>query len=199
MVRIPRQSAPARALPSTDGDTTEAVLFRHADPNVMVALWPLLDAGQIARLLGFAHALVVDAPDYGSRGVLPRPAPYVPVPPGMLTLRQKQYDALFERIAGAQRHRIRRFLLRNPPPTGALEPDRLEQLIEDSARTGDKIGLRTQQGHARWAYLNQITDGRAAQMPAVQALMAREGANPDRDVSKLLDVVTAALRAGRPR
>lgn len=199
MVRIPRQLRQAGDLPSAGAINTEAVFFRHADPNVMVALWPLLNEGQIARLLGPALALVVDAPDYDSRGTLYRPANLAQMQPGMLTLSQAQYDALSDRMVTAQRNRLRRFLLRNPPPTGALNNRELEKVLDDSARSGNKIGLRSEQGHARWAYLNQITGGKVAQMPAVQALMGREGADPDRDVSKLLDVIAASLRAKVPR
>lgn len=196
-VQIPRD------MPTLDARTqmhdVETVFFRHYDPNVLVALWPLLTPAQTSRLLGSAEALVLDAPDFGNSGKLHRPAALPPQPVGMLRLNATQYEALSDRLAQRDQLRMRRYLERNPPPTGALSKRKMDQIINESAQSGRKMGLRTEQGHARWAYLMQITDGKAARMPAVQALMGRQGADPDRDVSKLLDIVAASLRAKAPR
>lgn len=43
----------------------ELALLRHADPNVMAMLLPLLDASQVSRLFGRAAGLVIDSPDHG--------------------------------------------------------------------------------------------------------------------------------------
>lgn len=180
-------------------DNVETVFFRHYDPNVLVALWPLLDAAQMSRLLGAAQALVVDAQDFASRGKLSRPGALPLASAGMLRLSDEQYEALSDRLAKRDHNRMRRYLKRNPPPTGPLDERKMDQIIAQSAQTGRKMGLRTEQGQARWAYLMQITDGKVAHMPDVQALMGRPGADPDRDVSKLLDIITASLRAKAPR
>ncbi len=51
----------------------ELVLFRHADPNVMAMLLPLLDAGQVSRLFGKANGLVSMPRTMAPQG-LPAPA-----------------------------------------------------------------------------------------------------------------------------
>lgn len=198
-VQIPRGMPTLDARTQMQDDAVETVFFRHYDPNVLVALWPLLNPAQMSRLLGSARALVLDAPDFGNSGTLRRPATLPPQPVGMLRLNSTQYEALSDRLAKRDQNRMRRYLERNPPPTGALSERKMDQIINESAQSGRKMGLRTEQGHARWAYLMQITDGKAARMPAVQALMGRQGADPDRDVSKLLDIVAASLRAKAPR
>lgn len=199
MVQIPRTAPVPPDVDPATLEPFETVFFRHADPNVMVALLPLLSDAQMSRLLGQAQGLVVDASDFNSRGTVRRPAGLPKATPGMLQLTQKQYDALSDRLAKGQRNRLRRYLRRNPPPTGQLEARKLDAVMDQSARTGADIGFKTEQGHARWAYLMQVTDGKVARMPEVRSLMRREGADPDRDVSKLMDVIVAQLRAKAPR
>ncbi|WP_162894665.1 DUF4123 domain-containing protein [Rhizobium terrae] len=92
MVRIPRHAIPenpfATSVPATE--THGAVLFRHADANVMAQVLPALNTVQITRVLGPANA-VLFAPDAdwtdGAKAiVINRPRNPPPVPAGMLQL-----------------------------------------------------------------------------------------------------------------
>lgn len=51
----------------------EPVLFRHADPNVLAAVLPILELEQFGELLGAARGLVMVAPDLGGLKIVPRP------------------------------------------------------------------------------------------------------------------------------
>jgi hypothetical protein len=80
-------------------DELEAVIFRHADGNVLASVLPVLDEARFARLFGPALALTFHAPDFPDeqgwpvrRAVLPLPA--ANPPPGMLALTQSQLSIL---------------------------------------------------------------------------------------------------------
>ena len=72
----------------------DLVLFRHADPNVMAMLLPLLDFAQVSRLFGEATGIVVDSPDAGGVRTYARPADLPERPRGWLRIRVEQYDKL---------------------------------------------------------------------------------------------------------
>ena len=190
MVEIPR----AHGSEDLDQRDWEAVLFRHCDPNVMAGLLPLFDADQFAKVFGRARALIFDAPDYGGIHVTPRPDD-LPMPPvGMLRITPEQEKALSERRLIASRWRIANYLAKQLPDDAGIAPKDLKPVVEISEKSGRELGIRTERGLARWAYLMMMSNG-AAQDDVKATDFIRSG-NPDRQVKLLIDDVIKHLREG---
>ena len=82
---------------STADAATETVFFRHFDPRVLGALMPVLDAAQFSRMLGPAAEIAFLASDHGGVRRVLADAAFPPAPPGLLTFRRKQIEALNDR------------------------------------------------------------------------------------------------------
>lgn len=113
MVEIPRDRFDGDE-PGT-GIGYEAVLFRHADPNVIAAMLPILTIAQRARFFGNARATILDADNFGG---LQRPEASDDqdiAGRGMLRLSSDQYERFtIARITLVKRH-VAEFLHRNAP------------------------------------------------------------------------------------
>ncbi|MFD1057530.1 DUF4123 domain-containing protein, partial [Paracoccus fistulariae] len=193
MVMIPNEFAPPAelALPdmngSTESGTHEAVLFRHADANVIAQALPVMNASETARFYGPASSLFfAPDPDWANgREWLQsdRPIDLPNSPPGLLTLSA----TTLEGMQGARERRsLRRtasFLRRTlPPDFQGLSDHQLERVASASRRSGNELGMRSLGGHQRWAYLMTITEGRVAQEPRVRAFIQAYDETPDRQV-----------------
>lgn len=201
MVMIPNEFAPPAdvARPDVNGSTKsgthEAVLFRHADANVIAQALPVMNAPETARFYGPASSLFfAPDPDWASgREWLQsdRPIDLPNPPPGLLTLGA----ATLEGMQGARERRsLRRtasFLRRTlPPDFQGLSDHQLERAALASRRSGDELGIRSLGGHQRWAYLMTITEGRVAQEPRVRAFIQAGNETPDRQVkAAMLDTL----------
>ncbi|MBT9373068.1 DUF4123 domain-containing protein [Rhizobium sp. CSW-27] len=72
----------------------EPAFLRHADPKVMAALLPLLNAQQVSRLFGQAGGIVLECPASGGIRCFARPGHLPPTPQGMLRILPPQYARL---------------------------------------------------------------------------------------------------------
>jgi hypothetical protein len=138
----------------------EPVLFRHADPNVMAMLLPLLDAGQVSRLMGDATGIVVDAPDAGALRSFPRPNGLPEKPAGWLKISGRQYGALGWSQLDRTRHRIVDFLRKTAP--GLVNRTSEQDLVSNTASwmgEAKSFGVRSEAALGRWCYLQLITVG----------------------------------------
>lgn len=72
----------------------EPALLRHADPKVMAALLPLLNARQVSRLFGHAGGIVLECPVSRDIRCFARPGHLPPAPQGMLRVLPAQYGRL---------------------------------------------------------------------------------------------------------
>ena len=176
---------------------TETVLFRHWDPDVLAMLLPLLDEGQFARVLGPAAALALHAPDHGGLGRA-YPMEGAPEPPrGMLRLTAGQMDGLRADMVAASRRRVAGFLKDNVPPGGSgVDAGFFHRVALHSEPSAKALGIETERGRARWAYLMMLSNGKAAQAPEVTAFL-RQGASADEQVKALVGHTAQALRTGR--
>lgn len=118
----------------------EAVLFRHADPNTIAMLLPLLDEDQISRLFGGAQAILVDAPDVCSVRLFKRPEMLPAASRGFLRIKGgAQYQAIADGYTDILRNRaVREFSTRFDAPT---EADHLR--IESAFDRADDYKLDT--------------------------------------------------------
>ena len=180
------------------GRGRERVLFRHWDPNVLASVLPLLDAAQLARVLGPARSIVMNAPDYGGLTEVPRPSD-LPPPRGPLRLAQDQMEELKGAMLHASRLRIARFLKSSiQAPLPEVSDDYLWRATLASEPTADELGLRTEQGRARWTYLLAMSGGQVAAIPEVRAFIREGGASPDDQMKALMGHAITAMRGYDP-
>lgn len=173
--------------------THEAVLFRHADANVLMQVTPALDARQLARLLGPARLLAFLPDGEAATGNTEMRVKAVrrdenwPAPvPGMLRIEPHQYDAMRE----ARLHRSRLRLvayLRDcaPDETHGLDDRALMQQVLLAERSGRELGLRSEAAHGQWAFLMITTGGRIKEGELVRRAVG-EARDPDRAVTELM-------------
>jgi hypothetical protein len=105
-----------------------------------------------------------------------------------------------ERLEAAMLHssrlRIARFLKKNRPPhISSVDDDFVWGATLASERTADELGIRTERGRARWAYVMVVLDGKAADLPEVRSFLQEKGATPDTRVRELIGHTVDALRS----
>jgi hypothetical protein len=180
-----------------EGDTSafETVVFRHASPNVMASVVPLLSADQLSRLMGAASGICMDAPDFGGVRLVPRPADLPARPRGYLRFSPEQIEALEKVELAKSRARVFRFLKETAPgDCGTLGDENLRDTVLLAEASGNGFGIRSEHGHFLWAYLYLTTGGDVADTPEVRKAfdMERSG-DPDRLVEQIFDAHVDAL------
>jgi hypothetical protein len=145
----------------------DSVIFRHWDPNVLAVTLPVLEAGQMARLLGPSGGLAFLADGAGPVTV-PGPAvvPFAALPP--LRFSDAQMEALGRGRQWQSFARIERYLHACDPAFMATLPtDVLRRSIADADASGRALGLRSEKSLGRWTYLCMVTNGAISLDPQV--------------------------------
>lgn len=177
----------------------EMVIFRHADPNVMVQLFPGLDEGQAARLFGPATEILF-APEQNWGGGVKRgrrPAD-IPMPSGHLRLVDDNIDQIRAlRLKTMREMRVRYLQKCCADELGDAAPDALADHVLVSEQTGKRLGLVSEAAHCRWAYLMFATRGQIAASPDVARYIRDGGSTPDRQVGLVMKSTVAELRRQR--
>ena len=92
--------------------------------------------------------------------------------------------------------RIANYLGRNrPEQLSHLTNGDLLRITEDSAGISRSLGIRSERGLARWAYLMMMSGGEAARTPAATDYVKRS-ADPDKAVKELIAETAAVFRRG---
>jgi hypothetical protein len=186
-----------------EGDEThDALMFRHADGNVLAEVLPVLDAAQFSRIFGPANALLFLAPDHpasdGSilrRAILPNDCP--PAPAGMLRLSMEQMTGIEEIRFERSQLRIARYLRDvAPEQAGRLSDSELSQSTARWMKEAQGHGVKSEASLGRWSYLQLASGGRFGSTPEVQRAMTSSDidATPDEKVRYLLASVASNLR-----
>ncbi|TDW32882.1 uncharacterized protein DUF4123 [Rhizobium azibense] len=195
-VMIPLESDRDGTQGTSEKQRYERVLFRHWDPNVLGALLPILTKPQFARFLGPADSVVFNGPDYGGvrRARKANNMPDAVI--GPLRLEPAQMERLKAAMLHSSRLRIARFLKKNRPPHfSGVDDDFVWGATLASERTADELGIRTERGRARWAYVMVVSDGKAADLPEVRSFLQEKGTTPDTRVRELIGHTVDALRS----
>lgn len=195
-------------IPKEDGEPAEqeAVIFRHADGNVLASVLPVLDERQFARLFGPALALTFHAPDFpdedGSpirRALLPRPAACPP--PGMLALTPEQMRGVKAARMSRSQRRIVKYLRKvAPKQTRSMADWDLEDQTAHWMNEARSLGVRSEAGTGRWCYLQVITAGEIGRQKSVTDFVTRKnpgntpGASTDERVEVLMWMAGAQAR-----
>ena len=174
----------------------EAVLFRHADPGVLRSVIPTLTEHQLARLLGDAMGVVTTSAFDPQVRVFPNTPTQLSPQRGMLRIAPEEYVAVGENRLSASHQRIHDFVSSHLPPHKAhLTDTDIRGIVEWSDSTGRSLGLKTETGLARWAYIMMLTDGLIASNYDLCALISR-GARPDERIKALISEAADAMKRG---
>jgi hypothetical protein len=65
-----------------------------------------------------------------------------------------------------------------------------------SETSAGELGIETERGRARWAYVMMLSDGKAADIKEVRSFIQNGEAGPDAQVKALMGHTIAALRDG---
>ncbi len=196
MVMIPSDAIPGyEPLPAKEDGVSlaaseESVLFRHWDPSVLVALLPLLDEAQFARLFGPASHIMMYAPDYGGSRSAPRPEALPIAPRGPLRIDPLQIAELQQVRSDASHMRIAQFLRDNDPQATAGVNDReLLQFVTASEKNGESFGLKDERAIGYWAWLMLNSESEIARRPFTREYLQGhpEDGTPDDKIYKLMD------------
>ena len=200
MARIPAWAAAGKIgpEPGSAGPGYETVLFRHWDPRVLGALMPVLDEEQFGRILGPAGEIAFHTEDHGGiRRVVNEPE-WPTAPSGLLTISPDQIGALLERRISARRSRICKYLrdVTGHALDNASAADVYRHVLHSEA-TANELGVVTEAGHCRWAYLMYATQRQVAQKADIKDQIRNSPKGPDVELSALMKEALRHLRNER--
>jgi hypothetical protein len=198
MVLIPKRYGEENPPPLEPGaETHDALMFRHADGNVLAEVLPVLDATQFARVFGPAKALMFLAPDHpasdGSiirRALLPDDAP--PAQPGMLKLSMEQMEGIEDVRLKRSQQRIVKYLRDVAPVQTKRMGDK--EVVDKTTlflKEGRALGVRTEAGLGRWCYLQVITNGEMGRQKSVVDFVTTRnlGNNPGASAEERVEIL----------
>ncbi|KQT92679.1 hypothetical protein ASG60_21275 [Methylobacterium sp. Leaf469] len=81
--------------------------------------------------------------------------------------------------------------------TAGVPQEVMLAFVRRARASGQELGIATEAGIKRWAYLLMMTDGKIENVPEARAYLARGDEAPDRQVAKLIGHTARALREGR--
>ena len=181
------------------GPGYEAVLFRHADADVMTSMLPTLYLEQVLRLFGEAQQIIAVSRDFNGCRVFAKPEGSHSKP-GLLRLEKAQYDLLGSARQVSTELRIGNYLRHTvPEKTSHFSDAELQKIAQDRIEEARGFGVKSEGALGRWCYLQMITDGQLTQVAGVRDYMfGQDGVAADQKVSLLLKSLTrAAISEGR--
>lgn len=109
-------------------------------------------------------------------------------------------DAIRDRRIAVFERRVEAYLKDVAPErVEALEPSAFTALLPRAMKTATALGIITEAGYCRWAYLMLITGGQVATSQEVLDYIGEEGSTPDEQVALALESTIAALEAAKAR
>ncbi|MGI2035009.1 hypothetical protein ACRQ1B_21735 [Rhizobium panacihumi] len=179
--------------PDVRGAQRETVIFRHADPDVMMQVFPVLDETQALRLFGPAEQIFFAPDDIWGGGVKRgrRPSAEVFAARGMLHLSPEMIALIEDARMQASRRKVVAYLRDVHPATAEYtEREMMERVLSYEA-SGTRLGLASERAHMKWAYLMSITDG-GCDGPEAESFFGNTPKHPDHAIDDLLAAFDAA-------
>ncbi|MCZ7450969.1 hypothetical protein O8B93_25685 [Agrobacterium rhizogenes] len=177
---------------------SEIVIFRHADPNVMMQVLPALSPEQVVRLIGPAEEIYFAPAEVwgGSIKRAHRPVDVV-AQGGMLRLTPENIEVISaSRMLAARRRRVGAFQRSAPHLLQGME-EREALIFMERYETQARIyGLKTERGFFQWTYLMSASNGRFIEAPDIRQNL--KGSNPDARLDEMMRLMAnAAKERGR--
>lgn len=113
----------------------------------------------------------------------------------MLTIRPDQIGALVGQRAEARRRRTIKYLREvTHPELQTATDEQVRRHVLHSEVTGRELGLATEAGHYRWAYLVYATRGRIVHHPEIAEIITHRDRTPDQQVEGLMEATIDGLK-----
>jgi hypothetical protein len=184
LVDVPR---PADAPPDPFAADPETVLFRHWDPSVMALILPVLEPAQRARLFGPMVAIALHAESLGGSREAKRRVDWPEPAHGRIRISHAQMDSIAAAMTERSRRTIAAFLRdAAPTETEGMDDPALTKFIAGSETSGRALGLVTERGLSRWAYLMLVSRGAIATTAPVRSFLTATPGTPDERISTLM-------------
>ena len=210
MVKLPREKVRAfdetededRLRPSGTADAYEAVMFRHADANVMAQILPALDATSFARAVGPAQSVLFSPdPQWSDQAPRPmvarRPNNALPGRSGPLVLDLATVERIEDRRKRAAIRDNRHFVSRHlPPEIQSMREDEIDGFVEEGMASASSYSITEKAAIQRWSYMSVVTRGEINRDEKIRRFMANEtfAASPDGKTKQLMDAFIHGLR-----
>lgn len=191
LVDIPR---PADAPPDPFAADPETVLFRHWDPSVMALTLPVLEPVQRARLFGPMDAIALYAPSLGGARDAKRRMDWPEPNRGRIQISTVQMTGIAAAMTNRSRRTIAAFLRdAAPAETIGMDDMALIAFVADAETSGRELGLATERGLSRWAYLMLISGGAIATIEPARAFLTSIPGPPDERIDTMMLAVATEL------
>ncbi len=197
MAKIPAWAADGLEAPARIDatDVFETVAFRHWDPRVLGALMPTLDAAQFARVLGSSREVAFLSDDHGGARRIICDRSWPAASPGLLTLSSSQIVALTDRRLSASHRRIMAYLRDvAPQQTVEVSDEDLLYQVRYCESVGRDLGITSERGHAQWAFLMVLSEGRIASDRQVVEFISDSRRSPNVQIEEALKGAIEAAR-----
>lgn len=175
---------------NSDRERHEAVVFRHADPNVMMQVFPCLSPEQAVRLMGPAEQIFFASEAVWGGGIKRARRPqHVVAQKGMLRISAEQMAELHEVRATNSQQKIAAYLRKvAPKQTADMSDSELDAFVQASCRSGRELGLRAERAQGYWAYLLLYSGGRMGRNPEMRDMLLNhpELGTPDQIIYLLM-------------
>jgi hypothetical protein len=191
LVDIPR---PDDAPPDPFAADPETVLFRHWDPSVLALTLPVLQPAQRARLFGPMEAIGLFAPSLGGAREARRRVDWPEPDRGRIRISNAQMTGIAAAMTDRSRRRIAAFL-RDAAQVETIGMDDMALIafVADSETSGRALGLTTELGLSRWAYLMVISGGAIATIEPARAFLTSLPGPPDERIDTMMLAMAAEL------
>ncbi|MFK3777636.1 hypothetical protein [Agrobacterium sp. NPDC089420] len=186
------------ALAAADGagrrDRSELVVFRHADPNVIMQVFPVLSPEQVVRLMGPADEIYfAPSKDWGGNVKRGRRPAGVAAQGGMLRLTPENIEAISAtRMLAARRRRVAAFRRSAPHLLQNMDEGEALLFMERYEAQARAQGLKTERGFFQWTYLMSASNGGFIESPHIRDNL--KGGNPDARLDDMMRLMANAAK-----
>lgn len=181
-----------------DDATCGPALLRHQHGDVLAEVLLVLTCDQAGILCGPAAGLLFDAPSHpgpmGTTYAWPV-HPFEPLPhdggeggAGPIRLAAAQMEEIGDLQLEGSRHRVGRYLRDMDPEAAALDPEALRARVLAYEAAGDRMGLRSERAHMKWAYGMSVTGG-GLDAEETRAVLQDGEAHPDTRIDLVLEAM----------
>lgn len=174
----------------------ELVVFRHADPNVMMQILPVLDLDQAARLFGPAKQILFAPAAIWGGGVkrARRPNAKFSKARWLRLTQQNITDISNTRIQAARCRRVAAFRRSAPQLLAGMDEQKALAFMERYEAQARERGLKTERGFFQWTYLMSASNGEFIRSPDIRAHLYCD--DPDSRLNDIMRLMVSASKAG---
>ncbi|MFD1747382.1 hypothetical protein ACFSE1_18070 [Rhizobium helianthi] len=179
------------------GKTEELVVFRHADPDVMMQILPVLDLDQAVRLFGPADQIVFGPAAIWGGGVkrARRPSDAVSKARWLHLTGRNLSDIRDTRVLAARYRRIAVFRRSAPHLLEGMNDRQALAFMERHEAQAREIGLKTERGFFQWTYLMSASNDEFIRSPEIGAYI--KTGNPDARLDDIMLHMANGAKEGR--